>query len=264
MPNVVEAIHAHLSTKKFGQKIHYFDKVDSTNEEALKLAANGAQEGDVVITDQQTSGKGRSGRHWFSPPDRNIYMSLILRPPCSPQEAVKLTTVAGVAIAKTLRNITGKKIDVKWPNDIWANGKKLGGILTEARTQGGKDVTVILGIGIDVNIAGDEFPEELRRVATSLKELTGESLDRNEVIASLLQALEDWYDKFCAGQWKDIVEWSDQENVLKNKRVRITTGGREFTGRANGLDEDGYLVVTSDEGETAHFMEGDTQILADV
>jgi len=156
-----------LDTKVFGKRdIVYFTETDSTNTRAKDLAARGAPEGTLVISERQTKGRGRKGRSWFSPSQGGIYTSLILRPSISPSEAPKITLLSAVVVAETLRSLTGLSAIIKWPNDILINGKKIAGILTEMSTEMDAIDYIVVGLGLNVNTP--DFPDDIREKATSI------------------------------------------------------------------------------------------------
>ena len=167
----VTGLQSNCSTGLVGRTIHYLDSVDSTNTLALKLAREGALEGEVVLADHQLKGRGRlPDRNWQSPPGRNIYFSVILRPPLKPSRSPALTLMAGVAVSRVLSEYCPGRVTLKWPNDVQIDGRKTAGILTEMRMRGDSIDCVIIGIGVNVLMDRDEFDEAIRDRATSLKE----------------------------------------------------------------------------------------------
>ncbi|MFA4828689.1 MAG: biotin--[acetyl-CoA-carboxylase] ligase, partial [Thermodesulfovibrionales bacterium] len=154
-----------------GREIIFFESIGSTNTAALELAEKGAPHGTVVIADRQTKGKGRLGRTWVSPPKKNIYMSVILRPEIEPKDATLLTIMTAVSCAKGVMKSTGLKAEIKWPNDLMISSKKLGGILTEMKSDPDGIVFAVIGIGINVNSkTKNDFPPDIRGIATSIRE----------------------------------------------------------------------------------------------
>lgn len=179
-----------LQTKVIGRQFHCCDVVGSTNDVAFDLATRGAPEGMVVVAEQQTTGRGRQGRTWHSPPGVGITMTCILRPPLQAPEFWKVTACASVAVCRAIAAQTGLRPAVKKPNDVLVEGRKVCGILTEARRD-----TVILGIGISVNHGWEDFPEELHDVATSLRIALGQKVDRTGLLRRALEALDTGYDE---------------------------------------------------------------------
>ena len=195
VPNTVTAaqIKAELATttKDFRQEIYYYDVVDSTQTVAHRLVQEGAKHGTVVISEEQTAGKGRMMRPWESTRRKGIWMTIILRPDIPPHRAPQFTLVTAVAVVNTMKamlNISDPQI--KWPNDILINGKKCTGILTEMQAESDVVQALLIGVGINVNQDEEDFPEELRSIATSLKIEEGEEIDRPALIANFLYFLE--------------------------------------------------------------------------
>ncbi|MBI3815127.1 MAG: biotin--[acetyl-CoA-carboxylase] ligase [Nitrospinae bacterium] len=208
-------IKEHLTAKFIGSEIYIFDTVESTNDTAKGLANKGCKEGTVVIADLQSKGRGRLGRRWESPAGVGVYLSIILRPS---DPTPQLTLLAGVAAAEAIiesskfkvqsskleksKNME-PKVSLKWPNDILINGKKAGGILTESIANG---KAVIVGMGINANNEPSSFTDELKSKATSIMIETGRNVDRNLLIAELLNEFEYWYEKFAGGNETIITE----------------------------------------------------------
>src|SRR5512137_1367580 len=159
-----------------GSDIRFFEQTDSTNKVALGLAFGGAPEGTAVIADSQTGGRGRHGRSWFSPPGKNIYTSIIIRPAIDPVASSQVTLMTGVAVAELLEALCPGRIDLKWPNDVLANGRKICGILAESRATAVKVDYIVIGIGINVNMAEGDIEDGLRDIATSVKIETGKDV----------------------------------------------------------------------------------------
>jgi BirA family biotin operon repressor/biotin-[acetyl-CoA-carboxylase] ligase len=185
-----------LKTDFIGQEIHYFPTVTSTNDVAKELATKGAREGTVVIAETQSRGRGRLGRKWVSPKG-GLWFSIILRPEMNPKDALKLTLMASAVVAKVIKDMFKLKTEIKHPNDVVINGKKVCGILTEIRTKGDMLDFVVIGIGINANINLDSFPKYLRKSLTSLKEELKEDVDRERFLHTLLEELEEWYKRAC-------------------------------------------------------------------
>lgn len=173
---------------KIGHRILHYFRTDSTNRVAMALATKGAEHGTVVVAEEQTAGRGRLGRVWYSEKSSGIYVSVILRPPLAPSAAPMLTLMAGLAVHVAIRSATGIISDIRWPNDVLVGGKKVCGILTEMNAEIDRLHAVALGIGINVNHR--EMPEELKSIATSLRAETGKPVSRALVLATLLKELE--------------------------------------------------------------------------
>ena len=186
-----------LGTELVGRKIICYDAVGSTNLLLKDMARQGAENGTVVVADTQGMGRGRMERAFFSPPGKGIYVSILLRPNFLPQDAPKCTLMAAVAVARAMEKF-GLRAAIKWPNDIMHDGRKMVGILTEMSAEMDRVNYVVIGIGINVNIASEDFPEELRPIATSLMQMKGEPLPRVAFLQELLRALDALY--ACAQQ----------------------------------------------------------------
>ena len=217
--------------------------IASTSNEAKRWAADGAPEGAIVICEEQTGGRGRLSRSWFSPAMQGIWFSLVLRPSFAPQEAPKCTLLAAVAICRAIREVTGVKCGIKWPNDILCSGRKLVGILTEMSAEMDAINYVVIGIGINVNVERQAFPVELRENATSLAEEAGSSISRLSLLLKVLQEMEAWYDiSQEKGFAAVLAEWRNLSVTLGN-RVFVVAPDKSFEGIAEDIDSDGALRV---------------------
>ncbi|MGB9671753.1 MAG: biotin--[acetyl-CoA-carboxylase] ligase [Candidatus Bathyarchaeales archaeon] len=204
----VDKIQEGLQTKKFGKTIILLRKVDSTNNFAKKLARYGAFEGTVVVAEEQTAGRGRHKRKWFSPKG-GLYFSVILRPKFKVNEAVGIVVAAGLAVVKVLSENYGLKVEAKWPNDVLLDGKKVCGILTEVNSIGEKVNYVVVGMGINVNsIIAEDFPEELQPIATSLKEKLKKKVALEPLLKRCLEKFEEIYEAYGKLGFQSIMaEW---------------------------------------------------------
>ena len=244
-----------------GHSIHYFHEIGSTNDEAFRLGREGAPEGTVIVANSQSAGKGRLQRSWFSPPRSNIYTSVILRPEFNPAEAPRITIMAGLAAAQTIETYCPRKTRIKWPNDVLLDGKKVCGIL--AQMQAGKDKIdfVILGIGINVNIASDEFPPEIRKIATSIAAQTGAFHSRHDLLITLYKNLSKWYKTFTSTGFEIIrEEWLKIASLI-GCETQVKFGNEIIKGKALGIDERGALVMSDSKGKTVKILAGDASIL---
>lgn len=237
------------------------DSVESTNLEALKLAAAGAPEGTAVIAEEQTAGRGRLNRTWQSPPGCNLYLSLVLKPDVEPADAPQITLLAGAAVAKALSRWCPGSVGVKWPNDVMIRDRKVCGILTELRLSGGGISSVIVGIGINVNIRREELDPAFRDAATSLLEETGAETDRTVLAADLLEELEILYDLWIRDGFDAVRPHWLPYSVLTGKRVRVAFQDEVEEGTAVGLDADGALILEESGGIRKRVLAGDATIL---
>jgi BirA family biotin operon repressor/biotin-[acetyl-CoA-carboxylase] ligase len=231
---------------KLGAKLLMLGELESTSQTLLELANDDELEGTVVVAEEQKAGRGRLGRGWVSPKG-GLWFSILLRPPIPASEAPKLTLMAAVAVARGLENRFAIKARLKWPNDVLVQGKKLCGILAEARC-GEKLDFVILGIGINANFLLTALPEELRRTAITMREILQKPVDRYSLLRSIIHELETRYEPFCAGDRESIIaEWKTLADTL-GKPVRVETASGIVLGVAEDVDETGALVVKTDEG----------------
>jgi len=237
-----------------GAKLLMLGELESTSQTLRELADDDEPEGTVVVAEEQKAGRGRLGRGWCSPKG-GLWFSIILRPPVPPAEAPKLTLMGAVAVARGLDNRFAIKTRLKWPNDVLVSGKKLCGILAEARCTDKLDF-VILGIGINANFLLTALPEELRRTAITMREILNKPVDRYSLLRSILKELEIRYEPFCAQDRKSIIaEWKTLSDTL-GKSVRVETASGIVLGVAEDVDESGALVVRTDEG-LVHMSSGD-------
>ena len=236
-----------LTAGKFGRELEIHDRIDSTNNRAKALAADGAPHGLTVIAEAQTGGKGRLGRSFFSPEGTGIYMTVILRPDCAPEKANLLTSMAAVAAARAVEKVSGADVKIKWVNDLYLNDKKICGILTEAGLgqEAGRLAYAVVGIGI--NAGKMEFPPELRDVATSVANETGISPDRNRLIAEVLNELEILFGDLETGAF--LAESRRRSNIL-GRTVTVIRGEERYPARAVDIDGQGRLIVETERGRT--------------
>jgi BirA family transcriptional regulator, biotin operon repressor / biotin---[acetyl-CoA-carboxylase] ligase len=245
---------------RIGWRIHYFQDLDSTQEAARELAAGGAAEGTVVIAERQSAGRGRMGRSWHSPAGVNLYTTILLRPPIPLAEVPRLSLVAGVAAAQALEREAPGIVSLKWPNDVWLNRRKAGGIIAEALTDPRQHLEcVLLGIGLNINLAPSDIPPELRDKATSLRIASGHPCDRIAVADSLFSLLDSRYMETVTRGFEAVrPEW-ERFSALTGKRVAIADGGRRETGLVRGIDGDGALLLEV-EGRVRRIVAGEVTV----
>ena len=255
------AIKKNLTTAVFGRRdIRIFESAGSTNIEAFKLATAGAPEGSIVIADTQESGKGRMGRAWSSPPGKNIYVSMILRPAIPPYLAPRLTIVAAVALSDTLIEAGVTEQRIKWPNDILSGDKKISGILTEMKGDTDAIEFIIPGIGININSTLNDYPPELHNTVTSLNMILNSITDRNEFLALLLSNFEKYYNLFLNGEFSGILSiWKERAEII-SREIRVQQFNETFSGRVIDLNEDGNLIIDTGT-ETRTVNSGDINYL---
>ena len=255
-----EAVRSGLDSTDTERKIIVLDETDSTNNEAKKLAAEGAVHGTVVIADSQTAGRGRLDRQFVSPAGKGLYMSIIIRPESDIKFAPMITSAAAVAAAIAVENICGSEVQIKWVNDLYMNGKKICGILTEAavNTDGKSLEYVIVGIGINVRSISDELDDELKLRASSIEDETGKILDRNVLCAAVLNELDTWLGKIEDRSY--ITEYRQRE-FLTGKRIIAESGGKIITGTAVGIDRNANLMVELPNGDIINLNSGEANLL---
>jgi BirA family biotin operon repressor/biotin-[acetyl-CoA-carboxylase] ligase len=257
LPLRVDQIYEGLLTTRVGNKIHHFSAVDSTNSHARRLAEQGAPEGEVVVAESQTHGRGRLGRPWVSPPYINLYLSVILRPKLPPTDAPQITLMAAVALAEALAPFIPVIPSIKWPNDILAEGRKLAGILTESACHDDRIDFVILGIGVNVNYAVESMPDSIRKHATSLITLGGASVCRESVLRRLIQDLDRCYGELEETGFQALAPRWEARFELRGKKVRVEMTDRIISGTATGIDRNGALVLEDSRGGIQRVVAGD-------
>jgi BirA family biotin operon repressor/biotin-[acetyl-CoA-carboxylase] ligase len=251
-------IKAGLQTKVIGKEIKYFKETESTNIIAREIAAS-VDEGTVVIAESQTAGRGRLGRKWISP-EGGIWFSIILKPKMQPQYASRITLLAGVCVAKTIRGL-GLPAKIKWPNDVLINGKKVCGILTEIGAEVDLIDYLIVGIGIDANVDTESFPEEIRDSSTSLKKETGKEINRVDFVRKLLEEFELLYLEFQKEGFTEILEeWRNMSATI-GEWVKISTQTRTIYGEAIGVDNEGALILETSDGQLEKILAGNCEHL---
>ncbi len=244
-----------LRTRYIGKELLYFKSTGSTNLETAEAGKKGSPEGTLVIADEQTHGKGRLGRSWISPPFVNLYFSVLLRPRISPQTAGWINLLASVSLVKSIQSSTGLVPDIKWPNDLMFNEKKLGGILTDLHLKGDQIDYLVLGIGVNVNMA--RFPALISKTATSLKKELKHDLHRESLCIAILEKIEADLELFYQkGPGTVLSEWEKLSSTL-GKIITVRQPGQTLTGKAIGLDSNGGLIIETENGAKVTIMTGD-------
>lgn len=255
--NEVEGL---LTTSFMGRNYIYYESINSTNTKAKELAKSGAESGTVVISEQQLSGRGRLGRTWFSDKGKGLYFSIILRPNLSPLDISKLTLVGGAALCKALYSF-GIVSKIKWPNDIFINGKKASGILTEMSGELSQINYAIMGIGINVNTSIDELPDDLKDIATSVFIETNKVFDRKALLAKILNIFEELYLDFeSSGCLKESLDICRENSLVLNKTVNCIGPRDTFTAKAKDISDDGELIVELPDGSIKNILCGEISI----
>lgn len=247
-------------TKVIGRDIRVFEETTSTNDVIEKLARDGVSEGVVVYAESQTKGRGRLGRKWISPARRGLWFSILLRPDLSPQMTTQLTVASATALRRAIKLQTGLSPEIKWPNDILIGGKKVAGILTEMSAELDRVRYVVLGIGVDVNLAAHEFPSDVRKIATSLRIETGRPVLRAELAVHILRELDRDYAQVCAGNFTTVAdEWESCCTTI-GREVTVQLGTRQIRGCVESLDDDGALLLRTEHGHLERIIGGDVTL----
>jgi BirA family biotin operon repressor/biotin-[acetyl-CoA-carboxylase] ligase len=249
----VDSIRCTLATKVLGRRIDLFEQLSSTNLEAITLGESGVEHGTVVIADHQTAGRGRLARTWYSPGGANVYCSLVLRAnlPASrvPEWLSWLPLITALAASEAVESVTSAPVSLKWPNDLLMSGRKVGGVLCENIQASRSGPFQVIGIGINVNMAPEDFPSELRASATSLWTETHTVVDRNRLIAQLLLELEQCIEELAGHGPQQLALAYQRRCSTIGKKVRASlAAGVELTGYAESISQDGSLRISTDSG----------------
>ena len=260
-PLDIGLVRTGLAVQRLGSNFHYFATIDSTNNYARQLAERGSGEGEIVVAETQSHGRGRLGRRWESPASANLYCSIILRPQSPPVQAPQITLMAGVALAETVGTFLPEPPTIKWPNDILVRGKKLAGILTELSGDARHVDYVILGIGVNLNDSLAHMPAQIRQRATSILALTHQPVSREAFLRRLIQDLDRCYGELEASGFDALAPRWEAHFGLRGQRVRVELLDQVILGRAKGLDRDGALLIEDDYGNLQRVIAGDVTAL---
>ncbi len=245
-----------LDTKIIGHKIYHFPSIDSTNKYLKKIAINNS-EGVVVIADEQTSGRGRLQRNWYSPADGGLWFSILLQPTIAPQYTPLLTATASLALFDLLKS-KNIPVEIKWPNDIMVMGKKLAGILAESKMQANEFAYVVLGIGL--NIKQTVFPPEIENIAISLEQLNNENCEREYLLAEFLNFFEKYYFLLNGGEYTKLVKlWKNRLDLI-GQEVKIIEAGKNINGIVENISQLGEIVIRTTDGKVQIFRAGDVSL----
>lgn len=278
-----EGVDPLLHTKWAGRNLICYEETDSTNLRISQLGKEGAPHGTLAVAERQTSGRGRRGRSWESPAGCSIYMSILLRPDIEPNKAPMLTLVTACSVAEALKQLNGRfrttesvcgcgaagevmisgkpepQVQIKWPNDIIINGKKLAGILTEMNAQAGKIGYVTVGVGINVNIT--DFPREIKKTATSLCLEYGHKVKREPVIAAVIERMEANYEIFMRTQdLSGLMDNYSKMLVNKDRDVLISGEKEQYRAHALGITSTGELIVRREDGTEEEVYAGEVSV----
>lgn len=253
----MKEIDSLLKTRWLGRKYYHREDIASTNDFCYELAEKGEPMGTVAVADCQTGGRGRKGRCWESP-EGGLWFSLILRPAFTPLEAAALTNVTAVGLCRGLMYYPGLGAKIKWPNDIFADGKKCGGILSEMMVRENKLAYVVIGVGL--NLTSLSLSEAVKPAAVGIEDLYGDGVDKKELLCRLLLGLESAYDQYFSGQREELFEEWKEHALVIGKNVTVNTVGGDISGRPVGLTSDGFLLLDIGNGKGAKVISGDLVI----
>lgn len=253
-----EVIADGLKTKLLGRKVKYLEKVDSTNNVAKRLAEEGAEEGTIVLAEEQVGGRGRLERSFISPFAQGVWFSLILRPTFLPMEVSKMTLLAAVAITKALHKLGLVESGIKWPNDILVRGRKVVGILTELNASMERINYLVMGIGINTGLSKKTLPKDLKKVVTSFA-IENIPVRRQVLLQEVLLQLERYYEIAETEGFKPILEEWKVLSVMLGSEVNVVEPNRTFSGMAVDLDDSGNLIVETENGRET-VLAGDVHV----
>ncbi len=252
-----QGIAAAMGEKSAGLVIKYLPSVDSTNNEAKRIAAGKAPGNMLVCAGEQTAGRGRLGREFYSPADTGIYFSVLINPPAQAPAGVGITTAAAVSVVKAIEKLTDKKPLIKWVNDVYLDGKKICGILSEAVTdvESGSISSIIVGIG--VNISTSEFPQEIESTASSL---FAQNVSKNELIAEIAKEVLDYCTDF---DFSRVREYYKAHCFILGRKIKYTVRGSVKCAVAEDIGESGELIVRTESGEMQTLASGEISVRTD-
>jgi BirA family transcriptional regulator, biotin operon repressor / biotin---[acetyl-CoA-carboxylase] ligase len=254
---IPEEIVPHLKTAWLARSYHHYRQIGSTNDQALLLATQGAEHGTVVVAEEQTEGRGRMQRSWYSPAGPGIYVSVILRSPLPVQEAPQSAMVAGLSLVKVLREDYGLQATIKWPNDILVEGKKMVGILADMQSDQDFTRFIVIGMGINVNHRESDLAEPFRYPATSLAIELKASVKRQELLLNLIHRFEIVYDHFLQKGFGAVLPEFERVSAILGKQLWIQSGKEDFSGKALGFTPEGALRLLKGDGKEEVIWVGD-------
>lgn len=248
-----------LTTESIGRNSQFFGSARSTNLNAAAMIGKGAEHGTLIVADQQTAGRGRMERKWFSPAMCNIYASLILRPETSdPMRLATLPILAGFTIVEAIVKIFPElQPGIKWPNDIWIREKKLCGILCEMQIQGNRSPAIVLGFGINVNLSAAALPREILSTATSLKIETERTCSRAKILSGILNTFEPLYLQWEKEGLSPFLSEIQEYDYLKGEEITMSLTNEPLHGFGNGIRSDGGLRILLPTGSETVVYSGE-------
>ena len=259
-----EEVQSGLETRWLARDFRHLDETDSTNRVALEMARAGAPHGATVVAEGQSAGRGRLGRSFFSPPHLNLYTSIVLRPQLDTAEAPTLIQAAAIAVAETVADVLGDSdaVEIKWPNDVLLGGLKTAGILMELGAEATRVAFLVLGIGVNLNVPRESFPDEFRALATSLFSHAGRRIDRVAFAQRLYHGLEEVLDAHAAHGFDALRPRFEARFRMAGRSIRIRDlDGSETAGRCAGIDGDGALLLDGEDGRRRRVVAGDVTLV---
>lgn len=253
-------ISLYKNTKKIGNELTYVESTDSTQRIAREKVAASVAEGHVIIANEQTKGRGRLGRTWYTTRDTSIAMSIILRPIIPPEHAPQLTLLTAVAVVRAIEKTTALQCDIKWPNDILINNKKVVGILTEMQAEADMVTAVMVGIGVNVNEQLRDIQDDITHIATSLALEKGVEISRAQLIASILAEFEQLYYLFLKEGFSVIRPLWEAHCTTIGSYIYAKTVQDERYGFVKGITEDGGLILVDENGDNHHIYSANIEI----
>lgn len=244
LPERVEGL---LKAGIIGKSIDYHERCDSSNEVAKRLARKAGKEGSIIVCEEQSAGRGRLGRKWVSPRG-GVWVSVILKPSIPPEEATKLGLLSSLSVGKTLRKLYRLDACLKWPNDVLIGEKKVCGVLVEVEAEIDVVNFAVVGIGLNANLDVGAFPEEVRKIATTLREELKGEVDRAELLAVILKEMEENYTTFIHRGFRALLEEYEELCTTLGSEVKVVQDGREIRGTAVEIDRKGALILLTPEG----------------
>lgn len=254
-----EEIFLDIKDLEFLDEVYYFDTIASTNTYIKEIESKYPGKQLLVISDEQTAGRGRLGRKWESPKGDGIWMSMLLRPRISPFEASKITQIAAAGLVEALRDVLAIDVKIKWPNDLILSGKKLAGVLTEMNAELSSVNYVVLGCGINVNTM--EFPEDLKDKATSLRLELNKDINKKDIIVSFIREFNKLYLDFeKSGNYENTLKICRENSATLGNQVRVISGDKVEIGKAIDLNSNGELIIEDENGEEKTIFYGEVSV----
>ena len=252
-----------LRTSRLGRVLEFHDSIVSTNQRVAEAARTGAPEGMVAVADTQTGGRGRMGRTWHSPPGKNLYFSVLFRPPLPPYRGSEISPVAAAALLRALATVCpGLDVQWKWPNDVLIGGRKLSGILCDMESEADRIAFLVVGIGVNVNSARSDFPTAITKVATSLAAESDQPVSRGQLMAAILNEFEAAYGQWLTEGLRPVLHELEKRSYLHGRTVTVETGGAALTGVVTGTSPQGGLRLRAADGRTVEVLSGDVHVRA--